>query len=81
MMICKHCGKKVTFVGRSPAAELYICTYKMCVTSFTGITTAIRKDVTRRCESCGKVIEGYSNKNTCSIKCRVKLHRKRRSSK
>jgi hypothetical protein len=50
---------------------------------YTGLCPACRGETApttahRACEVCGVAIAGYSNRRTCSTRCRVALHRRNR---
>lgn len=49
-----------------------------CVTPSIMVTVSPDEGVTR-CEVCNVELTGYSNAKTCSSRCRVKLHRMKKS--
>lgn len=77
MKYCTKCSALHPIKGLN-LGDLPLCT---CVTSLSPGTSPEGQDVTQICVVCGSLLEGYSNKRTCSPKCRVALHRKEKREK
>jgi predicted nucleic acid-binding Zn ribbon protein len=71
-MICTNCREHLVWIGCTPTGDKYMgC---KCVTPSLMVLASPVQGVT--CVVCGIELSGYSNKKTCSNRCRVHLHRK-----
>lgn len=75
--VCSKClASDVKWLGVTPYGEVYKCTGGCngnVTPCFLEVATPV-EDVTF-CVVCGDEIVGYSNKKTCSAKCRKRLSR------
>lgn len=75
--VCSNCLKHdVKFIGTTPNGDQWLCAGR-CSWNVTPCFLAVAPPVesVTMCGVCGKELDGYSNKKTCSAKCRKALSR------